>query len=400
MNRIEVSNVSLSNALGKIEPCASSRGSLPILANVLMELREGRLWLTMTDLDVRATVPIQVISGSTFPALTVGFSALSKLLAGDKGYHSVCLRPLDNSLVVSIPGWGIAAKLPTMSAVEFPAPLLSESGQMSHFPATTLARICHKVAPFIADDTERSILNVVHVQMSDWHARFGAADGFKLSILETNCEDGVECDLSVPAKVFSSMECFHGPATLAVGSGRGKGEKAVSFTFEDGATLSAVCVEGKYPDLDTVIPPEPLSKFKVNARDWLCGLEAITLPGVKSNDGVYHEWNSRGLDVVTRQGEQIALCHIPTEAVEEAEDNLSVRFILCKGYLETVLQAAGGDVMVALRASAQQKLVTTPLLFIQTGWQAALMPMVCNTGEVPDEELRSLSAELRGQANV
>lgn len=392
MDKIEVSNVSLSMALGKIEGCAPRRSTLPILANVLMELREGELWLTATDLDVRGTVPIQVVTGSVFPALTVNVAALSKLVDGG-GSHSVCLRSVDDSLVVSVPGQGIAAKLPTMPAVEFPVPLLAEGRQVAHFPAAMLDRVCHKVAPFAAADEDRPIITVVRMWTADWYARFWAADGFKASIMEATCEDGEEWDLLVPAKAFSCMERFHGPATLTVGS-----NKTVSFTFEDGTALSAVCIEGKYPNLDKLIPSEPLCKFKVNACDWLCGLEAVTLPDMINGKGFYHEVSSRGLDVIAAQDARAALCRVPVEA-EEAD--LSVKFVLGKGHIETILRAAGGEVEVAMQVPVQGELATTPLLFTQDGWRALLMPMRPNTRELPTEELQFLSPELqRGYSDV
>ena len=53
--KLQVTQENLSRALGNVGRVASSRGTLPILANVLLKTVDGRLSIAATNLDIAIT---------------------------------------------------------------------------------------------------------------------------------------------------------------------------------------------------------------------------------------------------------------------------------------------------------------------------------------------------------
>ena len=53
--KLQVTQENLSKALGSVARIASSRGTLPILSNVLLKTVDGRLSIAATNLDIAIT---------------------------------------------------------------------------------------------------------------------------------------------------------------------------------------------------------------------------------------------------------------------------------------------------------------------------------------------------------
>lgn len=244
--KLQVTQENLSKALSSVARVANSRGTLPILSNVLLKTVEGRLSIAATNLDIGITHYI----GSK---------------VSDEGSITVPAR-LMQDFVSSLPGGVIELKLDDyklyikagkynstingISAEDYPVMPAIAEGITWSIPGKLLKQSLQQVVIAASSDEARPVLTGVY-----WHTHEGklymvATDSYRLAEKSLISIDK-EIDLLIPASALQDLLRILGDF-----------DEDVVITHDDQQVLFKVgdvelvtrLIEGKYPDYRKLIP--------------------------------------------------------------------------------------------------------------------------------------------------
>ncbi|MCC7493664.1 MAG: DNA polymerase III subunit beta [Fimbriimonadaceae bacterium] len=240
----------LQQAISTVQRAVSSRSTLPILSNILLEAESERLTLSATDLEIgiRAVLPVEC-------EVTGGTTLQAKLLAEVVGAQSSGL-PLvieaDDQNHLSFRCGRGQLEVHGLPAEEFPViPAIQGEVQLS-VPQAALKRMIQECIIAVGTDETRARLTGMLLLVENSRMRLVATDTHRLAT--ASCELASERDISViiPARALREVErqlSDDEQATVAVDVT----ETQVQFRFEKVTILSRL-IEGEFPNYRKAIP--------------------------------------------------------------------------------------------------------------------------------------------------
>jgi DNA polymerase III subunit beta len=244
--KLQVTQENLSKALGSVARVASSRGTLPILSNVLLKTVDGRLSIAATNLDIAITHYI----GSK---------------VADEGAITVPAR-LMQDFVGSLPSGVIELKLDDLklhinaekynsvingvSAEDYPVMPAISDGQSWKIPGKLLKLALQQVVIAASSDEARPVLTGVYWHTFEGKLHMVATDSYRLAE-KSLIAMKQDVDLLIPASALQDLLRLLGDY-----------EEDVVVTHDDQQVLFQVgdielvtrLIEGKYPDYRKLIP--------------------------------------------------------------------------------------------------------------------------------------------------
>jgi len=247
----------LAEALSSAGRAIAARPSLPVLLSLLLEVQDGKLRVTGSDLDttIVVTVPVDVERE--------GVVAVPARLVTD------IVRSLDPGAVMfsvdddqaSVTAGRSAFSVRTTPATEFPN-LPEPSGNAVAIEARTFASAVEQVAPAASDDQDRPILRGVQLESEGDGVRLVATDSYRLAVRDLAGLPVLDEGQSVliPASALREItRLVEGTdeLTLRVGDR--------DVTFEVGGTrVTTRLIEGQFPNYRSLIPHAHPNKLTVD----------------------------------------------------------------------------------------------------------------------------------------
>ena len=341
------------------------RHTLPILANVLLEQKDGRLFVTATDLEMQITSHSE-LEGKQEQAVTVGARKLQDLLRA---------LPEDALVTVETSASKMAVRagrsrfnLQTLPAGDYPRMNLAQEKQQTIRLAQKQFRGLLKLAEFaMAQQDIRYYLNGMLLVIDKGSLQTVATDGHRLSY----------ASLTIPGDYTREEVILPRKTVLELGKLLEDSDSEVSidllanqvrFRFGSIELISKV-VDGKFPDYNRVIPTGHTKQIQLS-RSLL--LQALQRAAILSNE------KFRGVRIVLGSDQLRIIC--TNSEQEEAEEELEVTYkgdVLDIGfnitYLVDVMQNIGTDqVVLAFGDANSSALVTMPG---RTDYKYVVMPM-------------------------
>lgn len=184
----------LLSALAALQNITGKKGTLAVLANILLESKDEGLLLTATDLEIgiRYMVPAEILSAG---AITLPARKLFELVR-ESGGEQIHLEEKENSWV-RITADASAYNLAGIPAEEFPAFPLYQEENMATVPAEIIADLIDRTIFSVAPETENQFtmagLLLEREIIEEGHfLRMVSTDGHRLTMMERK----VDSDLS------------------------------------------------------------------------------------------------------------------------------------------------------------------------------------------------------------
>jgi DNA polymerase-3 subunit beta len=328
------------------------RQTMPVLVNVLLNVRDGRMSVTATDLEVELVaatdVSVQQAGDITVPG--------RKLLD--------ILRALPENLNVSmvVEGEKLVIKagrsrfsLSTLPASEFPVVDDINAQQTVQLPRKELQRLLEKTHFSMAQQDVRYYLNGMLLEIDGLTLRAVATDGHRLAVCEAQLAAKAKTvqQVIVPRKGVLELQRILNPegnAELAIGTNHVRAQIGdVRFTSK--------LIDGRFPEYSRVIPAAPPAVIKAD-RDLL--RQALQRTAILSNE------KYRGIRITVKKNVVTVQAHNPEQ--EEAEEELEVSYDGADlevgfnvNYLLDALAAIDGvDVEIGLSDSNSSCLIRSP----------------------------------------
>jgi DNA polymerase-3 subunit beta len=258
----------LTNALSRILSVVSTKTSLPVLSNVLVDASiEGEIALSATNLDASASCRIrgQVTQAGAVTLPAKRLAAIVRELPAEMVALEVSAA--NQALITS---GSSVFRVPGISRDDFPAIPAVPDGTAWRLKQEVLAMLLRQVTYAQSRDETRFVLNGVLLQFKEGHLTAVATDGRRLAWARhpLGAETPAEAAFILPAAFvatlgrmlgigqevalqFSERRCAFRLATDADGSG-----------LVGDLELSSKLVEAKYPDFTQVLPKEQAARVE------------------------------------------------------------------------------------------------------------------------------------------
>lgn len=252
--KLQVTQENLNRALNSVARVANSRGTLPILANVLVKTSNNRLSLSATNLDIAIThyigAKVKDEGSITVPA------RLMQDFVGSLPEGVIELDLQDNKLHVttkqykSIVNGIVADDFPVMPAIA--------DGNKWDIDAKVFKKGLQQVVFAASNDDSRPVLTGVLLQTFEGKLYMASTDSYRLTEKQIGANKS-DVQLLIPASALQDL--------LRV---LGDDSDKVHITHDDQQVLFQVgdvelvtrLLDGKYPDYRKLIP----QKFATEAR--------------------------------------------------------------------------------------------------------------------------------------
>ena len=262
----------LTKGLQAVSRVATTRSSLPILANILVATDGGRLKLAATDLEVGVTTWIgaKVTSeGSvTLPA---------------RLFMDFVSSNTDDTLDLSVNGYEATitsahynATLNGMDANDFPLIPPPGKDELAVLSASTLKRALQSTLYAAAVDDTRPVLNGVFIKVDGAILTLAATDSYRLAERQveiTSTHKELEA-LILPARAAAELVRIlpdtDEKVTLTLSANQ------LSLTTEDTQVVSRL-IEGTYPDYRQIIPKETGTSATVSRSEISAAVKMASL---------------------------------------------------------------------------------------------------------------------------
>lgn len=309
--RFTTSRDALFKALQAVVGVVEKRQTMPILSNVLMQVKGGELELTATDLELELINRISVDEGQD------GSSAVPA-----RKLFDIC-RGLPDGVSISFELSEQRATLrsgrsrfvlATMSADEFPMLEGVETGQQFEVPRDQLRKVLDRTHFAMAHQDVRYYLNGLLLEATKTRLRAVATDGHRLALSEFSSNFPIEQSLQVivPRKAITELQRLldEGQEELRLfvtGNHLRVQLGAIRFTTK--------LIDGRFPDYERVIPEEG-DKLLQTDREPV--RQALIRTAILSNE------KFRGVRVSLSEGRLRLQAQNPDH--EEAEEDLEVDY--------------------------------------------------------------------------
>jgi len=361
----QIERDALLRPLQAVSGIVERRHTLPILANVLIEHKDQRLFVTATDLEMQITAYSE-LAGTPAQAVTVSARKLQDLL-----------RALPDDAALTIDGSGSRMtlragrsrfNLQTLPAADYPKiGIGTEQVQALTLPQRDLRGLLKSAEFAMAQQDIRYYLNGMLLVIDTGALQAVATDGHRLSWTKLPFEGNFSRqEVILPRKTVLELgkllSDVDDPVTLDVLANQ------VRFRFANVELVSKV-VDGKFPDYNRVIPTGHAKHIELGRGELLASLQRAAILSNEKFRGVRLVLGKDQLKIICTNSEQ-------EEAEEELEvaykgDPLDIGFNIT--YLLDVLQNLAMDrVQLAFGDANSSALITMP---DRDDYKYVVMPM-------------------------
>jgi DNA polymerase III subunit beta len=296
--------------LQKVQHVVSSRTTLPILSNVLLVAKDGRLVFTTTDLDVGITgsveASIEKEGATTLPAKRL-VSIVKELPASEV---EVTVDAKNYATIKSGPS---TFKIIGLADSEFP-PLPDFDGAKSFkIPQADLKNGLKKTSFAISTDETRYVLNGIFASFREGKLALVATDGRRLAMADTDLEFPAshETDVIIPSKAVNEIQRLLGDS----GDVEVKlSDSQISFTVGD-TFLASKLIEGNYPNYRQVIPGDSNERVVISREHLLETVRRVSLLSSDKSNSVKLIFTENQIEVTANSPD-----------VGEAQETLEVSY--------------------------------------------------------------------------
>ena len=360
--KFSVSKEKLLEGLQTVQNVVSTRTTLPILSNVLLQAEEGKLRFTTTDLDVGISgcveAAIEKPGATTLPARRLA-GIVRELPAAEVSIE------VDSKNVASIRCGQSFFKIMGLPEEEFPPLPRFEGAKEFTLKQKDLRDGLKKTSYAISTDETRYVLNGILFSFKDNKLTMVATDGRRLALVDIEVEfpRSQEVEIIVPTKCVSEL------ARLVSDDGEVKmtvGENQVAFEVKDTLLVSKL-IEGNYPNYRQVIPGETKERISLERELFHNAVHRVSLLASEKSNSVKLVFSKNNIEIAAN-----------TPDVGEAHESLPVNY---KGR-EFSIAFNPEFLMAPLRALPEDEVfldlideMSPGVIKVQTPFLYVLMPM-------------------------
>ncbi|TLU73952.1 DNA polymerase III subunit beta [Lichenicoccus roseus] len=271
--KLKADRATLLKALAHIQSVAEKRNTIPILANVLIVVKEGRLSLTATDMEIAVVEQIAsgaVRDGATTAPAAVLYEIVRKLPDGAE----VELDHSGGDAPLALRAGRYATSLNVLAVDDFPSMTTGSLPHSFRIPAPVLRGLIDRTRFAISTEETRYYLNGIYLHVAEAAAgeagpmlRAVATDGHRLARVQTELPPGAAGmpGVIVPRKTINELRKLLDEAADDVEVALS--ETRIQFTVGS-VMLTSKLIDGTFPEYERVIPRDNDKILRVGKKDF------------------------------------------------------------------------------------------------------------------------------------
>jgi len=302
------------DGLQQVQNVVSSRATLPILSNVLLEADGNELRLTTTDLDVVVSCRIDADEVSRPGSTTLPARKLATIIRELPAEEVTVEVNDDNSARITC--GNSFFRILGLSPDDYPPPPRFEEVKEFKVSAFTLRDGLRKVAYAISTDETRYVLNGVYCQFKEGKLTLVATDGRRLAMTDADVEfpESQECSVIIPTKAVNELQ-----RVLKEGGDKAEvririGPKQIAFDL-DRALLVSKLIEGNYPNFRQVIPGQAKQRVTLEREAFLQAVQRVSLLAQDKSNSVRIAFARDNIEITANSAD-----------IGEAKESMAVKY--------------------------------------------------------------------------
>ena len=308
--KFSVTKEKLLECLQQVQNVVSTRTTLPILSNVLLQTNGSEIRLTTTDLDVGVRgsfeAKIEKEGATTLPARRL-FTIIRELPSSEIQFD------VDGKNAASIRSGQSFFKILGLPEEEFPPLPKFDDSKVVTIRQKDLRDGLRKTSYAISTDETRYVLNGVLFSFKDNKLTLVATDGRRLAMLDIDLEfpRSHEADIIVPTKAVTELQRLltdDGEVRVSVGGSQ------IAFDLNNSLLVSKL-IEGNYPNYRQVIPGEMKERVTLERETFLNSLRRVSLLASDKSNSIKLNFSKNNIDITAN-----------TPEVGEAKESLPVAY--------------------------------------------------------------------------
>ena len=280
--RVVLERSNLIKSLAHVQRVVERRNTIPILSNVLLRTRDGRLTLKATDLDLEVTeqVPaaVEQEGATTVPAHML-YDIVRKLPEGAE--VRLALGETDNALTLS--AGRSQFRLAVLPEADFPDLTAGEFGHAFRIAPAALKALIDRTQFAISTEETRYYLNGIYLHAVDTDGgpmlRAVATDGHRLAQAQVEAPDGTAGmpAVIVPRKTVAEAQKLLDGLEEDVGVEVSDAKIRVTATTGTGeVVLTSKLIDGTFPDYNRVIPAANDKELRIDRESFSRAVDRVS----------------------------------------------------------------------------------------------------------------------------
>ena len=285
--KFNVNQQDLQQALNYCQGVIEKRSTLPILSNILLEVKDTKLVITATDLDlifIHQIDNIEVLEeGKTTTVSATIYDIVRKLNSGKK-----INLTLNDASKLHLESEKSIFNLNCISPTEFP--LTDENFSQNEFliKSKKLLKLLNKCKFSVSNDETRHYLSGIYFHQTEVENKnfltAVATDSHRMSISKIRLEEKIDFEpIILPKKTIfqlcSLLDNFDGDVKIS------NLKSKIKFEMNNSILISKL-IDGKFPNYIQVIPKNNQKKLEIDLKLFLDSVDRVASVSLDKKDGV------------------------------------------------------------------------------------------------------------------
>lgn len=271
MMKVKVKQDHFAKVLGVVTGVVPATSAIPVLSNLLLEVEDGKITLSATDLDISviSTVDGDVKGAGAVTIPAKRFLEIVRELPGEEVEIDV------DGNKISVTCGRASFKMMGMEKDQFPKIADLEKKERVSISAQMLEKMIKRSVFSVAKDDTRPVLSGVLWEISPKELAMVGTDGHRLARMGISGDFGVKAETGViiPPKAFNQvLRILSGEDQVGVAI-----DNAFVGFFVGGTTVYSRRIEGTFPNYRQVIPKNNANLLVVNREDLASATRRVAL---------------------------------------------------------------------------------------------------------------------------
>ena len=277
----------LLKSLNFVQGVVEKKNTLPILSNVLLQLKDKKLSIIATDLDIvfyDEIINVKILKeGSTTTSASILYDILRKISS-----NSELNFDLKSENRLSLKSENVDFNLLCLPTDNFPTFSDEFEGSEISLNNNRLLKLLNKTRISISNDDTRHYLNGIFLHITEAHGRNFltgvATDSHRLSSSSLEIENISDfTSLILPKKTVFQLCSILTEATEQITMQTS--DNKIKFTIGSMKLISKV-IDGKFPDYKKVVPTNNDKTLVVSSKDFINSIERVASVSMDRKEGV------------------------------------------------------------------------------------------------------------------
>ena len=278
--KLQLSKSNFVKSLSFVQNIVESKATIPILANVLLEAKQGRLNLSATDMDITIFDKIKINNIESEGSTSVPAQILYNVIKELPDDHPIDLSYDQNNKKLHLMSSKSKFVFSCLSTDEFPISSTETFKISFNLEADILKEIIDKTYFASSNEETRYYLNGLYIHTASLnnknYLRVVATDGHRLAQYQISSPPTINKNnfgVIVPKKLIFELRKLIDEVKENVKIDLS--ERKIRFSFNETIIVSKL-IDGKFPDYEKVIPKNASNTFSINRKKFLESINRIS----------------------------------------------------------------------------------------------------------------------------